>query len=185
MKWIVKPTGIVRRMDDLGRIVLPKEIRKTLRMKVGTPLEIYIDRDSKIILRKYAPIIELTDYTDEYASALSESLQCGIIITDSEQVISVSSLSNKEYSKKRIGETLIQLMEEKKTKEYGEGGYHLIGEEKIYSQLVLTPILQGSNCIGSITAVQTTSKLSEVHVKTLESAALFLGRAMDLHATRV
>ena len=69
----MKATGIVRRIDDLGRVVIPKEIRRTLRIKEGTPLEIFTDREGEIILKKYSPIGELSTFAREYAEALAQT----------------------------------------------------------------------------------------------------------------
>ena len=76
----MKATGIVRRIDDLGRVVIPKEIRRTLRIREGDPLEIFVDRDGEVILKKYSPISELGDFAKEYADALYDSLMCLCVI---------------------------------------------------------------------------------------------------------
>ena len=78
----MKATGIVRRIDDLGRVVIPKEIRRTLRIKEGTPLEIFTDREGEIILKKYSPIGELSLFAKEYAESLSQSTGMLSCITD-------------------------------------------------------------------------------------------------------
>ena len=83
----MKATGIVRRIDDLGRVVIPKEIRKTLRIKEGTPLEIFTDREGEIILKKYSPIGELNVFAKEYAEALAQSSGMVACITDHDQGI--------------------------------------------------------------------------------------------------
>ena len=72
----MKATGIVRRIDDLGRVVIPKEIRRTLRIKEGTPLEIFTDREGEIILKKYSPIGELSTFAREYADCLLYTSRC-------------------------------------------------------------------------------------------------------------
>ena len=82
----MKATGIVRRIDDLGRVVIPKEIRRTLRIKEGTPLEIYTDREGEIILKKYSPIGELSTFAKEYAEVLSQTTGMVSCITDHDQV---------------------------------------------------------------------------------------------------
>ena len=69
----MKATGIVRRIDDLGRIVVPKEIRRTLRIREGDPLEIFTDREGEIILKKYSPIGELSQFAGEYAESLAHT----------------------------------------------------------------------------------------------------------------
>lgn len=83
----MKATGIVRRIDDLGRVVIPKEIRRTLRVREGTPLEIFTDREGEIILKKYSPMVELTAFATQYAEAMAQSTGMLVCITDRDQVI--------------------------------------------------------------------------------------------------
>ena len=83
----MKATGIVRRIDDLGRVVVPKEIRRTLRIREGDPLEIFTDREGEIILKKYSPIGELSAFAKQYAESLSQVLECLVGICDMDQVV--------------------------------------------------------------------------------------------------
>ncbi|MFW5991984.1 MAG: AbrB/MazE/SpoVT family DNA-binding domain-containing protein, partial [Halanaerobiaceae bacterium] len=76
----MKATGIVRRIDDLGRVVIPKEIRRTMRIREGEPLEIFVDREGEVILKKYSPIGELSEFAQEYADALAEETDRGVFI---------------------------------------------------------------------------------------------------------
>ena len=92
----MKATGIVRRIDDLGRIVIPKEIRRTLRIREGDPLEIFTDREGKVILKKYSPIGELGTLAGIYADSLSKTLDCTVCITDTDQVIAAAGNGKKE-----------------------------------------------------------------------------------------
>ena len=92
----MKATGIVRRIDDLGRVVIPKEIRRTLRLREGTPLEIFTDREGEIILKKYSPMVELTAFSGQYAEAMSQATGLMVCITDRDQVIAVSGGSKKD-----------------------------------------------------------------------------------------
>ncbi len=94
----MKATGIVRRIDDLGRKVIPKEIRRTMRIREGDPLEIFTDREGEIILKKYSPIHELGTFASEYAEALYETLGTPVMITDQDEVVAVAGLSKKNTS---------------------------------------------------------------------------------------
>ena len=107
----MRATGIVRRIDDLGRVVIPKEIRKTLRIREGDPLEIFTAKDGEVILKKYSPIGELNEFSQEYAETLGETLGYGVIITDLDSIISVSKLPKKDYKEKSISKELEQLIE--------------------------------------------------------------------------
>ena len=98
----MKATGIVRRIDDLGRVVIPKEIRRTLRLREGTPLEIFTDREGEIILKKYSPMVELTAIAGQYAEAMAQATGLMVCITDRDQIIAVSGGSKKDLLAKTI-----------------------------------------------------------------------------------
>ena len=109
----MKATGVVRRIDDLGRIVIPKEIRKTLRIKEGDPLEIFTDKEGEVILKKYSPIGELSEFATGYAETLSKTTGHIACITDKDTVIAVSGGSKKEFLEQDLSKELEQLMEDK------------------------------------------------------------------------
>ena len=124
----MKATGIVRRIDDLGRVVIPKEIRRTLRIKEGDPLEIFTDREGEIILKKYSPIGELSAVAKEYAEALAMTSGHSVCITDRDQVVAAAGNNRKEYAGKAISrqlENLIQnrdqLLDHRITSHMGKG----------------------------------------------------------------
>ena len=94
----MKATGIVRRIDDLGRVVIPKEIRRTLRIRESDPLEIFTDRDGEIILKKYSPIGELGTMAKLYAESLSQTMGCTVCITDTDQIVAASGSGKKRSS---------------------------------------------------------------------------------------
>ena len=102
----MKATGIVRRIDDLGRVVIPKEIRRTLRIREGDPLEIFTDREGEIILKKYSPIGELGTFAKEYAESLAQSSGNITAIVDKDQLIAVSGGGKKELFEKHISTQL-------------------------------------------------------------------------------
>jgi AbrB family transcriptional regulator (stage V sporulation protein T) len=99
----LKATGIVRRIDDLGRVVIPKEIRRTLRIREGDPLEIFVDRDGEVILKKYSPIGELGDFAQEYSDSLYETTGHVAIITDRDAVVAVSGAPKKAVDRPPCG----------------------------------------------------------------------------------
>ena len=102
----MRATGIVRRIDELGRVVIPKEIRRTLRIREGDPLEIYTDRDGEVILKKYSPIGEMSSFAKDYTESLFRSLGHIAVIVDRDQVVAVSGLSRKELGDKPISRAL-------------------------------------------------------------------------------
>ena len=97
----MKATGIVRRVDDLGRIVIPKEIRRTLRIREGDPLEIYTDTDGGVIFKKYSPIGEMTSFATQYAEALTRTAGVPYVICDRDHVVAAAGVSRKEYLERR------------------------------------------------------------------------------------
>lgn len=110
----MKATGIVRRIDDLGRVVVPKEIRRTLRIREGDPLEIFTDREGEIILKKYSPIGELSQFAGQYAESLAQSTGHLVCITDRDHVIAAAGNGKKEFEGKPISRQLEELIEDRK-----------------------------------------------------------------------
>lgn len=110
----MKATGIVRKIDDLGRIVIPKEIRRTLRIKEGDPLEIYTNRDGSVVFKKYSPIKEISPFANQYSEVLNNETSLPILICDKDSVIAVSGVSEREYIDRRITGELEELIENKK-----------------------------------------------------------------------
>jgi AbrB family transcriptional regulator (stage V sporulation protein T) len=185
---LMKATGVVRRIDDLGRVVIPKEIRKTLRIKEGDPLEIFTDKDGEIILKKYSPIGELTEFASEYADTLSKTTGHIAFITDKDTIIAVSGGSKKEYLEQDISDELGQLMEDKEiytSKENSDvampitkNGKH---DKKNQSQVVY-PIISNGDTIGTVILLSKESnvKMNDVEKKLAQSAATFLGSQMEI-----
>ena len=106
----MKATGIVRRIDDLGRIVVPKEIRRTLRIREGDALEIFTDREGEIILKKYSPLGEMGNFADQYAESLAQTLGYLVCITDTDQVIAAAGPGKKEFQEQLITRQLAEVI---------------------------------------------------------------------------
>ena len=106
----MKATGIVRRIDDLGRVVIPKEIRRTMRIREGDPLEIYTDREGEVIFKKYSPIGELTSFAGQYAETLNKICGFSVLITDRDAVIACAGLSKKEFAERKLSGALEAIM---------------------------------------------------------------------------
>lgn len=179
----MKATGIVRRIDDLGRVVIPKEIRRTLRIREGDPLEIFVDRDGEVILKKYSPIGELGDFAKEYADSLYESMNHTVLISDRDSVIAVSGASKKEYLEKAIGSIVEKSLEERKTRlEKNAGSYEICRDmNETYGSFVIAPIVAGGDPIGSVILLNKneSTKMSDLEMKMAETAAGFLAKQME------
>ncbi|MWC30161.1 stage V sporulation protein T [Paenibacillus sp. MMS18-CY102] len=179
----MKATGIVRRIDDLGRVVIPKEIRRTLRIREGDPLEIFVDRDGEVILKKYSPIGELGDFAKEYAESLSESTGHVTIISDRDTIIAVAGASKKEFLDKSVGSILENCMENRKTViETGGGSYELIKDvSEPFASFVSAPIIAGGDPIGTVVLLSKEEglKMAQMEQKMAETAAGFLAKQME------
>ncbi len=183
----MKATGIVRRIDDLGRIVIPKEIRRTLRIKEGDPLEIYTDREGEVIFKKYSPIGELQNFATEYADSLQKASNMTIFICDRDEIIAVSGASKKEYLDRRISEELERIVENRSLYTNpsdkdsvpitSDGGSHYVG--------CAMPIISEGDVIGCVLSAKnmdgsSSSKVSyETECKLIQTAGIFLGKQME------
>lgn len=116
----MRATGIVRRIDDLGRIVVPKEIRRTLRIKESDPMEIYTGNGGEIMLRKYSPIGELAELAADYAKSLNRITGEAVLITDRECVVATAGIGANRIEKKEISQELVTFMENRKTAYFDE-----------------------------------------------------------------
>lgn len=177
----MKATGIVRRIDDLGRVVIPKEIRRTLRIREGDPLEIFTDREGEIILKKYSPIHELGTFATEYAEALYETLGTPVMITDQDEVVAVAGLSKKEYIKRRMASVTEDVLAEKKkvVEKHEEQVEWVPGVRETVRSYGIVPILMDGDVIGGIFIFSKVHYIGDPEMKALETAASFLSKQMN------
>ena len=184
----MKATGVVRRIDDLGRVVIPKEIRKTLRIKEGDPLEIFTDREGQVILKKYSPIGELSEFATGYAETLAKTTGHIACITDKDTIIAVSGGSKKEFLEQDVSQELEKLMEDKEvytSKENSDMAMPITkndtNEKKNKSQIVYQ-IISNVDTIGTVILMSKDSntKMNEVEKKVAQSAATFLASQMEI-----
>ena len=179
----MKATGIVRRIDDLGRVVVPKEIRRTLRIREGDPLEIFTDREGEIILKKYSPIGELSIFAKQYAEAMAQITGQVVAIADRDQFIAVAGNGKKDLLAKSVSRELERLMTERETLVAMKNEKSFIAisfdEEEYYSQ-VIVPIICEGDVIGAVLILgRDTKKPGESELKIAQTAASFLGRHME------
>ncbi len=183
----MKATGIVRRIDDLGRVVIPKEIRRTMRIREGDPLEIYTDREGEVIFKKYSPIGELAAFAAQYAETLHKTCSLSVVISDRDAVIATAGVSKKEYGEKSISEALEKIIEGRSLYVWHEG------EEKIsviagggsHTVSCAMPIMAEGDIVGCVVSLSGDEKrdrampVSDVESKLIQTAAGFLGRQLE------
>ncbi len=179
----MKATGIVRRIDDLGRVVIPKEIRRTLRIRESDPLEIFTDHEGEIILKKYSPIGEIGDFAKQYADSLAAVSGHTAFVTDRDQFIANAG-GGKNLLGKPISKQLEEKMDNRETMiaSKGERSYIIIGDgAEDYQHVALTPIICEGDVIGSVILADTDgkAKMGEAEQKMILSAAGFLGKQME------
>ena len=182
----MKATGIVRRIDDLGRVVIPKEIRRTLRIKEGTPLEIFTDREGEIILlQKYSPIGELNIFAKEYAEALAQSSGMVVCITDHDQVVAAAGQGRREYVGKPISKALDETISERGSVFANGNDRSRIPvtqeqREPLYSQ-IMQPIISAGDAVGSVLLLGKNERdvMGESEKMLIKTATGFLGRQME------
>lgn len=181
----MKATGIVRRIDDLGRVVIPKEIRRTLRLREGTPLEIFTDREGEIILKKYSPMMELTSFAVQYAEAMAQSTGLFVCITDRDQVIAVAGGAKKDLLQRNISRQLEQAINERSTviaAREDKAFIQLVDEElEGISAQVVAPIICEGDAIGAVALMsrEPRAKFGDAEMKLASTAAGFLGQQME------
>lgn len=181
----MKATGIVRRIDDLGRVVIPKEIRRTMRIREGDPLEIYTDREGEVIFKKYSPIGELAAFAGQYAETLHKTCQMAVVICDRDAVIACAGIPKKEYADRKLSAALEDIMEKRAL--YTSEGNETVsitegGDAKISCAM---PIIAEGDVAGLVASVFTQGEdeqqtiNAELETKLIQTAAGFLGRQLE------
>ena len=182
----MKATGVVRRIDDLGRVVIPKEIRRTMRIREGDPLEIYTNREGEVIFKKYSPIGELSGFAAEYADTLAKIGDLQVVITDRDVVIATGGVSKKEYGDKRISSGLEQVMERRQLYLYRQGDEAIAVSDDSDGHFIrcAMPIIAEGDLIGCVCSLgtlqngeaETVEQQRNTEEKLIQTAAVFLSK---------
>ena len=191
----MRATGIVRRIDELGRVVIPKEIRRTLRIREGDPLEIYTDRDGEVILKKYSPIGEMSSFAKDYTESLFRSLGHIAVIVDRDQVVAASGLPRKELGDKPISRALETAIASRQTVALNQqSGGRMVAVTTAepflravtrpasnYTAQVISPIIADGEAIGAVLLMSRDNgvKMGDTELKVAETAAGIVGRQME------
>lgn len=180
----MKATGIVRRIDDLGRVVIPKEIRRTMRIREGDPLEIYTDTEGEVIFKKYSPIGELSNFALQYAETLHKTCDYSVVITDRDSVIACAGLPKREFMEKKISSSFISVIEGRQLHVAAEDSQKvsIIDDSERYYGRVIMPIVSEGDIVGSVCIASPSEeyKLTDsTEIKTVQTAAAFLGKQLE------
>jgi AbrB family transcriptional regulator (stage V sporulation protein T) len=179
----MKATGIVRRIDDLGRVVIPKEIRRSLRIREGEPLEIFTDNEGGVVFKKYSPVGEVGEFTMQYAEAINKTSGIPVAICDLDNIIAVAGVPKKEYLEKPISNPLSNLLERRQnfaaTSPSDELTITDSGNGKIS---YMTPIVSEGSVIGAIMSLKNDEKPApdETEKKLINTGALFLSKQLEI-----
>lgn len=178
----MKATGIVRRIDDLGRVVIPKEIRRSLRIRQGDPLEIFVDRDGEVILKKYSPVGELSDFAQEYVDSLSESTGHIALITDRDTVVAAAGIPKRNWQEKEIPALVLKVMDARRSlilPSAGQADPKEIGWD--FTSCVLAPIIAEGDSVGTVVLGSQDEKvrMTVMEQKLAETAASFLAKQIE------
>ncbi len=179
----MKATGIVRRVDSLGRVVIPKEIRHTLRIKEGSPLEIYTEKDGGVTFRKYSPLGDLQDFAVQICESIRKNTGSIAAVSDRDTIIAQSGGAKRELLDKPNSTELEQLMESRKLYRYSPGDDKLRPTEHAekYHLGVAAPILCQGDILGCVMLLQEdgTSLPAESDQRLVSTVAEFLGKQME------
>ena len=184
----MRATGIVRRIDELGRVVIPKEIRRTLRIREGDPLEIYTDRDGEVILKKYSPIGEMSSFAKDYTESLFRSLGHIAVIVDRDQVVAASGLPRKALGDKPNSSALETAIASRQTVALNQqSGGRMVAvtteedQNPNYTAQVISPIIADGEAIGAVLLMSRDNgvKMGDTELKVAETAAGIVGRQME------
>ena len=178
----MKATGIVRRIDDLGRVVIPKEIRRTMRIREGDPLEIYTSRDGEVIFKKYSLMGGLDDFAAQLCETMNKSAGFTAAVTDRDSVIAVSGGGRRELLGKGLSGELEQIMEDRRIYQHtaGEKPVSVTDSGEKFSAAVAAPIISEGDVLGLVLFVTEGEKpTGEAEYKLAQTIAAFLGKHME------
>lgn len=179
----MKATGIVRRIDDLGRVVIPKEIRRTMRIREGDPLEIYTSNDGEVIFKKYSAINEMSENATQVAEIMVKLAGCPIVVFDRDHVVAVAGVSKKEFNERRVSSALEDILESRKnyfrTSTDGPQITPVEGIDKF--AIACAPIVSSGDVTGAVAFLEegSTQTANELQTSLIQAAAQFLGKQIE------
>lgn len=178
----MKATGIVRRIDDLGRVVIPKEIRRTMRIREGAPLEIFTGRDGEVVFKKYSPIGDLNMIADQYVQSLNKANGMSVAVCDRDVVIASAGLPKKDFFERRICDKIDELADKRSLYTHQRGSEYvgLTDNTPDWQVSCLMPIITAGDVIGCVASLtQNERDAQEIETKLIETAAMFLSKQLE------
>lgn len=181
IKIYMKATGIVRRIDDLGRVVIPKEIRRTMRIREGDPLEIYTNSEGEVIFKKYSAIGEMTENAGHIADIMNKLAGCPVVIFDRDHVVATSGVSKKEFSERRVSNQLEELMENRgQYYSNNDNSRFVVAEGVDKNGLAVLPIISNGDVTGAVAFMENgTNKVTELQKSLIVASSQFLGKQLE------
>ena len=180
----MKATGIVRRIDDLGRVVIPKEIRRTMRIREGDPLEIYTNAEGEVIFKKYSPVNELSEGATQTAEVINKLSGAPALIFDKDHIVAASGVSRKEYLNRRLSPALEDLLELRQNYEYTENETSPLypAEGVKVPALAVTPIISNGDISGAVVilAKDENQRAKENQSTLCKAGAMLLGKQIEM-----
>ena len=183
----MRATGIVRRIDELGRVVIPKEIRRTLRIREGDPLEIFTDHDGEVVLKKYSPIGEIATIAKDYTDSLYRTLGHIALISDRDAIVSSSGAAKRDYVEKPLSTEVDQILQNRQMSVLNlASGAKMVpvtndDRAEHYASQVIMPIIADGEIIGGLILLSRDSgtQMTDIDQKVAETTASIIGRQME------
>lgn len=176
----MKATGVVRRIDELGRIVIPKEIRKTMRIREGENIEIFINGEESIVLKKYSAIKKLGDFANRFTEAIYTFIKANVIITDTDSVIAISGSYKKELSGKSLSDQMLSSIQRRENiMETSQKEISIVNGSKINGSYIIHSIISNGDVVGLMIILKTDEKVGEIEEKVVQIASQFLAKYLE------
>lgn len=173
----MKSTGIVRRIDELGRVVIPKELRRTMRLREGEEMEVFTANNGELIFKKYSALKGIKEYGEELASSITNIISKPVVITDKDNVI-VDTSTNKSYLDKRISYKFERAMEKRRTMLYKSSDAVQVSDENVSDvvSMVVSPVIFQGDVLGALAIISKNNVMADTEVKLAEIATDFLSK---------
>ncbi|XMB86440.1 stage V sporulation T C-terminal domain-containing protein [Mycoplasmatota bacterium WC44] len=175
----MKATGVVRRIDDLGRIVIPKEIRRTLRIREGDSLEIFVDQQGDVVFKKYSPVEDISTFAQQYVDAIYTTNKREVVVVDRESIVAASGSIKKDVLGKKISQKIDELLIKRNsvtTKDNEE--FEICSDVFVKQPISLRPINAHGDIIGAV-IVLGKKDISDIDVSIIETASAFIGKYLE------